>query len=81
MRSCFSYTDDTKSPFCSSITHIDPSQLLSFLKTKLKYYREQDVLDVIQKYQASVLIPSIVYLLEHFSQYTKTFDLLLKSMH
>ncbi|CAF2533716.1 unnamed protein product [Rotaria sp. Silwood2] len=102
LKSCFAYSDDTKSSSSSSSTsssaiiHIDPShylhyidllaryepsQLLSFLKNKSEYYREQDVLDIIRKYQSPLLIPSIAYLLERLGQYTETFDLLLESMH
>ncbi|CAF1262120.1 unnamed protein product [Rotaria sp. Silwood1] len=102
LKSCFAYSDDTKSSSSSSSTtssaiiHIDPShylhyidlvvryepsQLLSFLKNKSEYYREQDVLDIIRKYQTPLLIPSIAYLLERLGQYTETFDLLLESMH
>jgi hypothetical protein len=95
-KSCFVYTDDTKSSSSSSVIQIDqshylhyidllarndPSQLLSFLKTKSEHYREQDVLDMIQKSQSRLLIPSIAYLLERLGQYTETFDLLLESMY
>ncbi|CAF5133767.1 unnamed protein product, partial [Rotaria magnacalcarata] len=52
-----------------------------FLKSKSENYREQDVLDIIRKYQSPLLIPSIAYLLERLGQYAETFDLLLESMH
>lgn len=51
------------------------------MKSKFDCYREQDVLDIIRKYQSPVLIPSIAFLLEGLGQYSETFDLLLKSMH
>ncbi|CAF1984410.1 unnamed protein product [Rotaria magnacalcarata] len=101
LKSCFAYTDDTKSSSSPSssppaVIHIDPShylhyidllaqndpsQLLLFLKSKSENYREQDVLDIIRKYQSPLLIPSIAYLLERLGQYAETFDLLLESMH
>ncbi|UJR37717.1 hypothetical protein I4U23_030412 [Adineta vaga] len=94
LKSCFAYSDDTKSSsppiqidpshylhYIDLLARYDPSHLLSFLKSKSEHYREQDVLDIIQKYHATLLIPSIAYLLERLGHYTETFDLLLKSMH
>ncbi|CAF0949717.1 unnamed protein product [Adineta steineri] len=95
LKGCFEYCDDLKnssSPniqidpshylhYIELLAQNDPSQLLSFLKNKSENYREQDVLDIIQKYQSPLLIPSIAYLLERLGKYTETFDLLLNSMY
>ncbi|CAF0975840.1 unnamed protein product [Adineta ricciae] len=93
LKSCFAYSDDAKSSspihidpshylhYIDLLARYDPSHLLPFLKSKSEHYREQDVLDMIEKYQSSLLIPAIAYLLERLGKYTETFNLLLKSMH
>jgi hypothetical protein len=63
------------------LVRYDPAQLLAFLKSKSNHYREQDALDIINKYSSTTIIPSTAYLLERLGQYTETFELLLRAMH
>lgn len=90
---CFTYSDENKSPnsihidpshylhYIDLLAQHDPSQLLSFLKSKSDHYREQTVLDMIEKSPSPLLIPSIAYLLERLGRYNETFDLFLDAMH
>lgn len=92
LQGCFTYVDEIKSTnfqidpshyvhYIDLLARYDPLQLLPFLKAKSEHYREQTVLELIEKSSSPLLTPSIAYLLERLGRYNETFDLLLNSMH